>query len=610
MSQAVKIAQPHAAVLVFNYRDRLGTEKTVDTNTVDEIIISTISLIGARTSKSKGTPAGKFEFTLAPTKNWVSTLTAGSWAVLMMSRTPITERDIKKASEAKVKMFGKIESVRVNVSVNPQTGARETTYQVVGVDWGHVFENMLYIDPFIAPGANTLAQATALDIFKNVKGAKGIVSVLEMMTGLLSIMGKPLSNQLVEGVAAQNRTANANFAFEVPRQLNDFFDFRKNNGTKEVNSEKLLELLEIVSGKLVAPDDKSSTTSPYKPTNEAIGIIAPSKLIGTNTFWQLLVEHSNPALNEMIPEIRWSRDGRPSLTIYHRIRPFVFKGRDRTAGEITAAISKDEISKNLQKQRSEVERVSNNVKELISEFQNVRTHTIDLTDIVSVEAGTNWRDKYNFVEIKPNLNGAGEVFGNHIKRAAQTADIDAFAREGLRPLLVPVKQYPRKLDTNDEVNEPNTTTAYADFDFNMLYGWKNLIREWHFDTHRLLNGTVTAVGQDMYIQVGDNIMIDARAIGITPNIKKATLKKQRSFLLAHVESISNSFSVDINGARSFFMTINFVRGIVVDENKKPIGLGKLDNKSTDLVPAENKNTVNTVSTSGLADPDPQKLRGN
>ena len=38
-----------------------------------------------------------------------------------------------------------------------------------------------------------------------------------------------------------------------------------------------------------------------------------------------------------------------------------------------------------------------------SMFQKIKTHEIDKLSVISVNAGTNWRDKYNFVEIKPQF---------------------------------------------------------------------------------------------------------------------------------------------------------------------------------------------------------------
>jgi hypothetical protein len=61
---------PSAAVIIYNYRDRLGTTDMISTDPheVEQVIVNTASLRSVSTSKSKGQPAGSFEMQLAPTK--------------------------------------------------------------------------------------------------------------------------------------------------------------------------------------------------------------------------------------------------------------------------------------------------------------------------------------------------------------------------------------------------------------------------------------------------------------------------------------------------------------------------------------------------------------
>ena len=105
----------------------------------------------------------------------------------------------------------------------------------------------------------------------------------------------------------------------------------------------------------------------------------------------------------------------------------------------------------------------------------------------------------------------------------------------------------------------------------------------------MLNGGVTFIGLDNYIQVGDNIMIDASVLGEAPFNKPQSDSSKPDlgfvgpllpdgganrdsgrdigFLLAHVEQIEHSFTVDpVTGARKFVTTVRFIRGIITDEN--------------------------------------------
>jgi hypothetical protein len=224
--------------------------------------------------------------------------------------------------------------------------------------------------------------------------------------------------------------------------------------------------------------------------------------------------------------------------------------------------------------------------------------------VISVNAGTNWNDKYNFIEIKPQFQFY-EIFANWYKQKSQRKDEISFSREGFRPLIVDTKQFPGR------TGQANTETDLVKaIDYDALTSWTALMAEWYFNTHRMLNGTMTIIGQNTYIGVGDNVKINANLISPTPNISIGSVTNNtNNYMLAHVENIQHSFTVNEEGARQFITTIQFVRGILVTANGQPINGGTLDRYASSLSPEQNKNTTNTVSTSDPSDPDPQKVRG-
>ena len=218
--------------------------------------------------------------------------------------------------------------------------------------------------------------------------------------------------------------------------------------------------------------------------------------------------------------------------------------------------------------------------------------------VKSVNAGTNWRDKYNFIEVKPDFQDF-TIFANWYKQKSQTFDEAAFEREGFRPLIVGTRQYPAAYQS------PGSTTVNVDW--NQLRPWALAMREWYFNTHRMLNGTLVMQGTTEYIGVGDNIRFDAGLINPTANINAATVSAGKNLsILAHVESVTHNFA--INGdARSYTTTIQFVRGLVVNGDNTVAGKGMLDKLSTAVLTSNDTNTKNTVSTSTEADPgDPIK----
>jgi hypothetical protein len=133
---------------------------------------------------------------------------------------------------------------------------------------------------------------------------------------------------------------------------------------------------------------------------------------------------------------------------------------------------------------------------------------------------------------------------------------------------------------------------------------------WHFNTHNLLNGTIEFFGQNEYIQVGDNIMVDSKVLGPSENLSSKMIQRRGStYLLLHVENIAHNFTVSANGQRHWTTTVQFVRGIVTDSKGKPIDVVALDTDTSKTSPAQERNAANTFTTSGPNDPDVQKVKG-
>lgn len=576
-----RIKTPHAAILVWNYNDRIGSPNGAyndsgvnDLNGIEKgnppVIVSTLSCVSIQTNKTKGQPDGSFNLVLAPFKNWTSTLTAGSWCCIMMSNETITENDLKKANKNHVKMIGRIESVRCETSVNDE-GARQTFYYVTGVDWGHVFNSILYVDNLIAgpndPQSQGNSAAVALrNALFGKEGTPQSFVVRQNLASILGVMGTNLGGFSKEEKSI-GRLAKAIYEFRIPDKMAEFFNFADING-KPVSAKTINKLINLITGSLVGPNK-------YKDFEEALGFINPFTLQGTHSLWQIMLENSNPALNEMFADMSWTQDNRLQLNMYNRIRPFSYKNFKPTAGSSSG---------------------------LKSYFQYVKTHEIDDVEVISVNAGTNWRDKVNFLEIKPQFQEFAPL-ANLYKQKSQVFDPKAFEREGFRPLIFDTKQFP----SNSKRGGLPKDVSIA---WDELEVWAKLMREWYFGTHRMLNGTIVIHGSTEYIGVGNNIRFDAGLINPTPNINIDTLKKGKNqFILAHVESVSHNFTVSADGARSYRTTIQFVRGIVVNENNINVGEGLLDQDATKLSQSADRNSQNVISTSDKSDPDPQKVFG-
>lgn len=606
MTTKVKLTNPHAAVIIWNYADRINASGGEDVDEIEQIIISSASLMSISTSKRKSTPAGTFEFRLAPTFNWIARLTPGSWCVLMMSQNKpvpqLSASNLGTADQDLVKMLGRIDSVRLAVEVNQETGARMSQYVVTGQDWCSVFDTKLYIDPIVRN--NNFEQLSAIGHAARLGFDNFILewtddkhaalpTSSQVIDAMIKLWGAPLldiagavGGALGGGANPIQLDTNIIFSseaqFKLPVKVAQFMGLGGLTaglpGGASVNFSKIIARYD---GILEDYDSYSGDNQ------EANGFPDPASLYKVNSFWQILTDNCNPVVNELVTDMRWE-DGKANLALYKRVKPFLnrsnFEGSDEP-----------QVQKNL------------------SKFSNVRRIKIDLEDVININAGTNWRDKFNFIEIRPQPQLNQTNFDTMVKVQSQVVDRKAYERDGFKPLMQTAYYMPF------EGSEPAPLEALQ---------WKYLMREWYFNTHLMLNGSCTIIGQNQYIQVGDNIQIEAGVLG--PVSFNSLQEGQQAFLTAHVEAVSHNFSVTPDGGRSFATTIQFVRGVITKEDGVILGSGgggiggllsfssipgaadpldaALDRSAKDLATSKEKNRK-VFGSSTATDPDTQKLKG-
>jgi hypothetical protein len=616
---AAKINNPSAVVIIYNYKDRLGTIDASDRipglagdsdqvspeEEVEPIIVGSSSLISVSTNKSKSNPVGTFEVVLAPTNNWLSLVTPGSWCVILMSRDTISTDDIDvaynpsasnegtRAKEESLRMVGKIDSVRQAVSTDPTTGMLSTRFVMSGYDWGHVFNSFLYVDPAArtrtddALGASErLFYEQLVTTYNKPETKLSQYTSTAAVQALLKFWGSddPASGELVR--ASDNtllgRTKND---FSLPKELAKYLNFYDPDGQLLT---KVADVIKIRSGKLVGSDSYSGKNYEQDYVHgDGVGMIQPSSIFGTNSLWQLLTQNSNDTINELLCDIRFE-DGNPLFTLYKRIRPFQINTID--------SIVKDDsdVGDSVAAQEPVKQFLENN----LSYFKYVKNTIIPLEDIVSINIGTNWRDRYNFVEVllgrqlvknPTNL----EYFSASLKKELQFFDKKSIRRDGLTPMTMTIKYIP--IDQNGNIANVDLSAAY-----------KYIAKEWYFNTHKMLNGSLTMMGTDKYIQVGDNIMIPIKAISSNFNLNVTTQEQQDdAYLMAHVENIGHTVSVNAVGARTYATTIQFVRGVIASSSGEPFSqdaTAMLDQNSA-VIPVNQKvNSDRVLNTPTKADP--------
>lgn len=572
MAQKNSIKTPNAAVIIWNYKERLSGSNVNQKTKIDDIyekIICTSECLSIQTNKSKSNPVGSFQIELAPTRNWVANITAGSWCVILMSNTKISSEDLQHVNPNQLKMIGKIETVRIDTQ--QVDDMRQTRYLVSGVDWGYIFNNSIHIDPFndfenksktMQSSGNMLLEHLLYGLKKDDTGNKQNNADADRSTvsSNLEVLLKIFTGDMPRPDAVKaGKLPKSIYTVKLPENMRSFLRLQN----PEISSSIILK-----TGALKQKEDE------YEEQYESWGFINIADMIGTFTLWQVLVDNSSPAINEIFSDLRWNpKKNSFDFALYNRIKPF--------------SMSDSYFVNEFNKSTSIDEKTNGYVKKIRSFFNLIKKHELDSSLILRLNTGTNWRDKCNFIEIRPDIPQMSVQGGLHASKLLQWDEV-AFNREGFRPIIFATKQLPR-LDKK----------GLGTYDPDLLLGWALLLREWFFDTHRLLNGSLTVIGSDEYIAVGNNVKFDLGLITGSNNMSNEAYNSKSGNLsvLGHIENISNSFTVDEFGARRFTTQIDFVRGIIVDKNSnKPVyENGKLDEDVSKNTNA--KKTKNVIVTS-------------
>ena len=596
MSEAthtVRLTSPQAAMIIWNYKERSTSAGLKDPHSVETMHLLSNQIISIQTFKGKRQPSGRFEVRLAPTQNWMSTLTTGSWCAINMTKDleipDQSKIENRRADPTMIKWLGRIEDVRLSVSVDEETGARSTSYVVTGSDWSSVFESILYIDPIfrnqgLDPSSSSFTAVGAaariaydqqvLDYFQN----GGLPTSTINTKAIVRIWGAPFK-EATDPISSKigvlpNLTLTSEGAYQWPFEVGMYM---AGNITGPL-TQNIADNINFVTGRLTSYDSFESTASDsYTEVEDSFGFINPNSIFGEHPVWSLLMDNCNPVLNELIADLR-VEDTVVLPTLYKRIRPFVVNPEFEGSSDVT---------------------------DHTSYFTDLRRIDIPLEDVITIDAGVNWRSKINFIEIRIDKQlDTGKPMGPVIKKDAQTSDRPSYERDGFKPEIANTKYAPY---SGGELDDEGLTK------------WKYLLREWYFNQHDQLNGNVTFVGQNRYIQVGDNIAINSQVFGQDRNMSRqekdtagAPGGEQLMNLVAHVESVRHSFTVDqVTGARKFLTTVQFVRGVIMPVQNLPVTFGPfggtdiqptaLDTDASELDQAAKK-TGNVVSTSTPLDP--------
>jgi len=572
------IKQPDCRVIVFNLDEREGSNlknSAVAPIGSTEIDISS-NVISVKTSKAKSSASGTFAIQLDSSSNWVSLISVGSWISIFIDEKQIPDLSLVQWEQDSLKWIGRIDTVRATRQVDQTTGAWITTYTISGRDWASALEAMIYIDTIAsespkalaaAPGNSGVGQATRFVFDDKVRGLynKGVVSSSDIAEMLLDIWGKQGSAfNITSSLSAEMAERFMPFApFYLPGSIPLYM-----GKTPEF---RLSSIVERKYGKLVREGE-------YENNVEAAGAFDYTTILGVNSIWQVLNATTTVGgINEILADLDFS-DGSPNMTIFKRIRPFSLK-REGLSLSSLLPFSSPSVSVLGSDHKSEI----------TSSFFLLPKTYIDTANILYVDVGGNWGDVINFIEVMPVLSlwPSLEVPKAVFKGNNAIYSIPSYTISGFKPIRIEVTMFPLKSDGAPDIVG--------------IRDWLEVLQEWYFDTHKMLNGTVVFSGQSGYISVGNNILFSANSISDASFVSTSGIPNFGSgndpHILAHVESVSHSVEKNPNGALNYTTTVQFVRGIIVDnEGSSKIASGNSGFGVDSKAPSDPKNNKNVLVT--------------
>lgn len=404
----------------------------------------------------------------------------------------------------------KVQNVVRNVSVDPKTGTKSQVFTITGAGFTE-FNNVINYNPAIvsafSQAGTSLYQNQIGNEFANLLKAK--VNIQDITRILFKILlGQSRKTSKIKEVQNYGNTH-----FKVPSDLGrllgvneatyavDVFNFIIGIWKKTTNipSDPTYKNFNQSMSKITGDKNFYETGTPIQGVKEV-------KLEDWNqkTAWSILMGYSNQTLNEMYTTYRLSPDGdRVMPTVVLRQKPF----------------------NNLHYRAESEYPVSNHLE--------MPRWKISSDLLKSLQLSKNEAARFNFVQVFtqtiPGIQKTSQAF--QIAAGNFQFDKGDIERNGLRPYI---KSSPFNFLSQKDLKEKAVP-------------WSKIVTDWIIDGHLRESGTLTFVGLQDPISVGDNLEFDG--------------------VVYHIEAISHDMSVAPSGIKTFKTTLTVSHGIDKRSNK-------------------------------------------
>lgn len=428
----------------------------------------------------------------------------------------------------------KISDVRMTLTTNPSTGQKEYVVSVTARAFDE-FNNTLYFNPALTN--ETALQKLFLNNFKNfldliVQKDKNNVQPL-VKTIIKRTIGVGMAK-----VAKQDTVLNQIPAYKLPLQLGQLLNIAEGTVANPVTGKMTNIFASDLNryylgiwnpspkkgvGKIISKPPKEGFTSFFtKDSGEANFYSTALELPGARQLtlqdfsnikvWSMLQDYANPVLNECYTCFRTDKNGfvYPSLIV--RQKPY------NTPKYLKAKKKQDH-----------------------TQFLDIPRWKISPDLITDFNIGRSDAARVNFVQVFTRSLSVNDALNQaqQIQKGNYVVDEDDVIRNGRKTFI-----------QNCNYDYPNAPDQYKGD------AWAELVADWVMNSHLKLNGSISCIGIEDPICIGDNLEFDR--------------------VVYQIESIAHNMVISPDGAKSFRTNISLSMGIDERSDSSLTVYGEMD----------------------------------
>jgi hypothetical protein len=501
---------PDAKVIIHNYQTihslGYGGESIETENNNTDIIDVTSSVLDIQIAKQKSDPIGQSTVTLSPNIDWLSTIVPASWICIYLKTSSINEEEINSTKIIEdchpLKFLGLILSIRRNQQVS-SNGAIITRYTINAVSFGYLLHtNIVVNNMFFSNNQNEALRRIISDFTHYAdnlnsiswKASNAVKNTFAFVSSLsknhMTASVSPLLENVIKEIEAIPKALP-----KIPNSIKILLGIDTNYFFDSINS---------VSGIDIRGKNNNQDIN-YINQVDLLGskFFYPKEILNGTTVYNILVDYINPVMNELLVDL-FPFNGSLLPCIVHRQIPFNSPNYKPSAN-IEPSFFKDLYNIEL-------------TKELI----------INEDIGVSIHSEMNFIFPTGYDTLHSSMAGSASTF---LLNNPPKINFNSINRIGLKSYM------PQCSFTNESGSNIHTPRD-----------WSHLLEDWYYNNSRVLNGSVTTVGVDKIISVGDNVSFINKDEGFS-----------NQGFIGHIESINYMFHIDDNGAKTFRITFGLSR---------------------------------------------------